>query len=152
MKNAIKKIMVSFMALVVLFASNPTLVKAKESNTNDGVVYEQSADAVTRSNITKGYSFGRSATSYHVGAVIVTDNSELRLIMPNNGGSSYMQGNVSFTPMTGGNSIDIRYSNYATENYMVPLDSVPNGAYFLYISGAVVGSSGKANVTLIYTE
>jgi len=96
MKNAIKKIMVSFMALVVLFASNPTLVKAKESNTNDGVVYEQSADAVTRSNMDKTYTFGRSTTSYHVGAVIVTDDSKLRLIMPNNGGSSYMQGNVSF--------------------------------------------------------
>ena len=53
--------------------------------------------------------------------------------MPNNNGKSYMQGNVSFTPMTGGKSIDIRYANYSTQDYMVPLDTVEPGAYFLYI-------------------
>ncbi len=152
MKNAIKKFIVSAMALAVLFASNTSLVEAKEANADTGVVYEQSADAVARANQDKTYNFGRSTTSYHVGPVIVTDSSTLRLIMPNNNGKSYMQGNVSFTPMTGGKSIDIRYANYSTQDYMVPLDTVEPGAYFLYISGAVVGSSGQASVRLIYNE
>ncbi len=55
MKNAIKKFIVSAMALAVLFASNTSLVEAKEANADTGVVYEQSADAVARANQDKTY-------------------------------------------------------------------------------------------------
>ncbi len=137
------------MALAVLFVSNTSLVEAKEANTNEDVVYEQNIDTASDS-IVKAYDFVRSSSSYNVGAVRKSSTSTLQLIMPNNNGKSYMQGNVSFTPMSGGKSIDIRFANYATESYMVPLDSVPEGAYFLHISGAVVGSSGQARVTLVY--
>lgn len=149
MKKVVNKIIVSMMALAVLFASNTSMVEAKEANANEDVVYEQNIEAASDS-IIKTYSFGRSSSSYNVGAVRKSSTSTLQLIMPNNNGTSYMQGNVSFTPMSGGKSIDIRFANYASESYMVPLDSVPEGAYFLHISGAVVGSSGQARVTLIY--
>ncbi len=151
MKKIVRKFMVSMMALAVLFVSNTSMVEAKAPNTADCGTSEQSVYAY-RGDIDKTYIFGRSAISKNVGAVIKTSSSTLRLIMPNNNGKSYMQGNVSFTPMSGGRSIDINYANYSTGDYMVPLDSVPEGAYFLHISGAVVGSSGQASVRLVYSE
>lgn len=138
------------MALTVLFVSNTSIAEAKGVDVNEDIMYEQGANVVASDTITKAYNFEKSSSSYNVGAVRKRSTSTLQLIMPNDKGRSYMQGNVSFTPMSGGRSIDIKFANYATENYMVPLDSVPEGAYFLHISGAVVGSSGQARVVHVY--
>lgn len=153
MKKAFKKLMVSVMALAILLASNASLVEAKESNDNNGVMYEQSVDAVSPlKNYDQTYPFGRSATTYHVGTVYKGPSSKLELRMSNDNGKSYLQGNISLSPMTGGSSYDIRFANYSTEDYFVDLSGVPDGAYFLYITAAVVGSSGTGSVRLIYTE
>lgn len=77
MKNAIKKTIFSVIAFAVLFASNTSMVEAKELNANAGILYEQSADAVAR----------------------------------------------------------------ATQDYMVPFDTVEPGHTFYYIGEAVVGAS-----------
>ncbi len=68
--------------------------------------------------------------------------------MPRNNNKDLVQGTLYFIPISvsGGTSINLKYSNYSSDTYTMDLSSVPDGVYMVKLEGSAVGSSGTASV------
>ena len=113
-------------------------------------VSQPEKELITQAVVPSGYTliatYSRTPQTYYLGTTSVRNTSTFQLYLPNESNRDWIQGTVTFTPVTSGaTSGSFDFSNLSGENKTFNLSSLtPGTTYQVRVYAYAFGSSNKA--------
>lgn len=134
---------VMVMALAICLTSVPVMAQETEYD-----VVQQENEAVIYASVPSGYTlvatYSRTPQTYYLGTTPVQSTSTFQLYLPNESNKDWIQGKVTFTPVSGGTATEFSFTNMSGEYKTFNLSSLTPGTYQVRVYAYAFGTSNKA--------